>query len=358
MRRLLLAFTFAATSTVAAPVTFPAPEPEPQSGPQSGVRADAAQVLIYSSLDQRLAAPLIAAFQAQYPGTTVIYEDLLTGDIATRIEAETEAGGPTADLVFLSAMDLAVKLANDGYAREVILPAARDWPRWANWRDTAFALTVEPGVIVYYSPAFPDGPPRTRAALIAWLADAPAGRVGTYDIARSAVGFLLFARDQEHFFDIWDLVAAMGRAGTRIFPTSQQVIERVASGELWIGYNVLGSYAADQAAQMPDLGVVLPDDFIVLVSRVALIPRAARSPQAGTAFLSFLMSPEGQTLLAEELGLPAVSPEVTGSVSLTALQAAYADRLRPVPVGPGLLAYLDQASRSRILTRWQAEMVP
>ena len=32
---------------------------------------------------------------------------------------------------------------------------ARDWPDWANWQDTAFALTFEPAVLVYHKPAFP-----------------------------------------------------------------------------------------------------------------------------------------------------------------------------------------------------------
>jgi hypothetical protein len=39
-------------------------------------------------------------------------------------------------------------------------------------------------------------------------------------------------------------------------PTSQDVIDGVNAGTLKLGYNVLGSYAADQAARLPDLGLV------------------------------------------------------------------------------------------------------
>ena len=328
--------------TEAARTDFAAPGPEE------------ARIVIYSSLDAPLAVPLVAAFQARNPGTAIIYEDLLAAEIAARVEAESRAGGPTADLVFLSAMDLAVKLANDGHARAVDLPAAAIWPDWANWRDTAFAVTGEPAVFVYYRPAFADGPPQTRAALIDWLATAPPGRVGTYDVAGSAVGFLLHARDREHFFDAGELTAALGAAGVQLFPTAQAVIDRVAAGELLFGYNVLGSYAADLAARVPELGVVMPRDFVVLVSRVALVPQAAANPEGGAAFLSFLISHEGQTILAKRLRLPAISPEVTGPGSLAALQAEQGAALRPVPVGPGLLAYLDQMSRRRILADWQA----
>lgn len=312
----------------------------------------ARQMVVYSSLDEPLARPLILAFQDRYPDVTLRYVELLTGDIAARIRAETDAGTPTADLVFSSAMDLTVKLANDGYARAVDLPRAKDWPDWGNWRNMVIALTFEPAVIIYHKPSFPNGPPDTRAALMAWLDTAPRGRIGTYDIARSAVGYLFLSRDMEHFADLWPMVDAMGRAGVQIFPTSQDVIDAVNTGDLLLGYNILGSYANDQAARMPDLGLTIPRDYVVIVSRVALVPRSAAAPDLGEAFLDFLMSPAGQTLLAERLRLPPVSLEVAGKIGASAMQPALQATLRPVPVSPGLLAYLDPANRARVLARW------
>lgn len=327
-------------------VVFPAPDP-----------GDAGRELVlYSSLDSPLARPLIEAFQRQAPDVTVRYEDLLTGEIAARVTAESDAGQVTADLVFSSAMDLTVKLANDGYAREVSVPGAASWPDWAAWRGMVFALTFEPAVIVYHRPSFPEGPPDTRAELMDWLETAPKGTIGTYDIARSAVGYLFLMRDQEHFADLWPLVRAMGKAGVQTFATSQEVIDGVNAGTLHLGYNVLGSYAADQAAKLPDLGLVLPQDYVVVVSRVALVPKSAANPDLGEAFLEFLMSREGQTVLAERLRLPAVSLEVAGKDSAAAMQEALGARLRPVPVSPGLLAYLDGASRARVLAGWNAAL--
>lgn len=323
-------------------VVFPAP---------SGTAAPR-ELVLYSSLDSPLARPLIEAFQRRAPDVAVRYEDLLTSEIAARVTAETDAGRPTADIVFSSAMDLTVKLANDGYASEVAPGGAAVWPKWAAWRNMVFALTFEPAVIVYHRPAFPDGPPDTRAALMDWLATAPRGAIGTYDIARSAVGYLFLMRDQEHFADLWPLVRAMGRAGVQTFPTSQEVIDGVNSGALHLGYNVLGSYAADQAAKLPNLGLALPRDYVVVVSRVALVPKAAANPDLGQAFLEFLLSREGQTVLAERLRLPAVSLEVSGKDSASAMQQALGARLRPVPVSPGLLAYLDAASRARVMAAW------
>lgn len=315
-----------------------------------------AELVIYSTLDQRLAVTLIDAFQAQNPGVAVRYEDLLADEIARRVVRETGEGVGTADFVFSSAMDLQVKLANDGFAQPVRTTAAADWPRWANWRDTAFALTFEPAVLVYYKPAFPAGPPRSRLELMDWLSHAPKGRIGTYDIERSAVGYLYFVRDLEYFADIWSVCRAMGKAGALTFPTSQDIIDRVADGRLLLGYNILGSYAADQAGLEPDLGLVLLRDFTVVVSRVALVPRAARRADLGAAFLQFLMSRSGQTLLSDRLHLAAVRLDLPGANSARAMEALLGDQLRPVPVSPGLLVYLDQAKRARLIRHWRQEM--
>ncbi len=310
---------------------------------------------IYSTLDAQLASALIDAFQDRYPGIAVHYHDLLADAISARVIAETNAGGTTADFAFSSAMDLQIKLANDGYAQPVEIEAARDWPQWANWRDTAFALTYEPGVIVWHKPSFPNGPPQARLELLHWLKTKDAtGRIGTYDIGRSSVGFLYLARDAEHFADIWSLVAAMGAAGLKTFATSREIIDRVAAGELALGYNILGSYADEQARLNPALGIVLPRDYTVVVSRVGLVPRAAARADLGALFLAWLMGRDGQSVLAERLRLTAVSLEVRGGNSATAMEAALGNRLRPVPVSPGLLAYLDQAKRKRILARWNA----
>ena len=150
----------------------------------------------------------------------------------------------------------------------------------------------------------------------------------------------------------------MAAAVLQTYPTSQDIIDRVADGRLVLGYNVLGSYAADQARNAPDLGLVLLRDFTVVVSRVALVPRAAGSPALGAEFLDFLMSKQGQTLLSEKLRMPAVSLEVSGANSGRAMQAALGDQLRPVSVSPGVLVYLDQAKRQRLFRLWRAALAP
>jgi len=324
--------------------------------PAANGDASARVLLVYSSLDRPLAEPMIVGFQKANPAIAVRYEEMLTGDIYTRIVDETDARKPTADVAFSSAMDLQVKLANDGYAQEADLPLSARWPRWGNWRNTAYALTFEPAVFVYHKPSFRDRePPATRGQFVDYLkaeGDAVHGRIATYDIERSGVGFMFFSRDQEQFADIWSIVRAFGAAGIKLYSTSSAILERIADGRAVLGYNILGSYAADWAARNPDVGIVLPKDYTIVMSRIGLVPAAAASPDLGKKYLEYFMSAEGQTILAGKLHIAAVNPDVSGENTANALQAAIGAQLRPVPVSPGLMVYLDQVKRNRLIKRW------
>jgi iron(III) transport system substrate-binding protein len=294
------------------------------------------------------------------PEVGVSYEDMQTVEIYERVVRETEAGQPTADFAFSSSMDLQVKLANDGYAQQSDLALSARWPRWANWRNTAYALTYEPAVFIYHKPSF-EGvkPPATRGELIDYLkaqGDAVFGRIGTYDIERSGVGFMFFARDQEQYRDIWTLVKAMGAAGVKLYSTTSAIVERVADGRFAFGYNILGSYAAEAAVRNPDLGIILPEDYTIVTSRIGLVPKAARNPDLGRSYLEFFMSAEGQTIMARQLQIAALNPDVTGENTANAMQEALGNQLRPVPVSPGLMVYLDQVKRARTIARWNATL--
>ncbi|MDR6755732.1 iron(III) transport system substrate-binding protein [Mycoplana sp. BE70] len=347
--RILIAFTLlfcSCSSAIAAETFYPA----------SDGQGNASVLVVYSSLDEPLARPMIKGFQQANPDVAVRYEEMLTGEVYDRVVKETDAGQKTADFAFSSAMDLQVKLSNDGYAQRSDLPMSDRWPRWANWRNTAYALTFEPAVFVYHKPSFKnEKPPASRAEFVDYLqrhGNEIYGRIGTYDIERSGVGFLFMARDQEQFGDIWSVIGAMGAAGVKLYSTSSAILERIADGRFVIGYNILGSYAADWAAKHPDVGIVLPKDYTVVMSRIGLVPQAAASPDLGRRYLEFFMSKEGQTIMAQKLQIAAVSPEVAGENTATTMRELLGAQLKPVPVSPGLMVYLDQVKRARLIARW------
>ena len=314
---------------------------------------------IYSSLDEDVSKPLLEAYQKLRPSVEIYYHDLQTLEIYERTIEESDSGKPTADLLFSSAMDLQVKLANDGYAQSVsAIPT--NWPKWAMWQKSAFGLTFEPSVFVYHKPSFEGKePPKNRTELISLLEqpnDQFFGRIGTYDIEQSGLGFLFLARDTEHDRDLWKLINAFGTAGVKLYSNSSSILERVSDGRLAIGYNILGSYAEAWAATNPDLGIILPEDYTVVMSRTALVTKSAREPELGKDMLAFIMSETGQTIMANQMKLPAVHPSVASDNTASAFRKKFGTRLRPITIGPGLVAYLDQVKRARFIKRWNKSL--
>ena len=47
-----------------------------------------------------------------------------------------------------------------------------------------------------------------------------------------------------------------------------------------------------------------------------------------------------------------MSPEVAGENTANTLQELLGAQLRPVPVSPGLMVYLDQVKRARLIAHW------
>ncbi|MGZ5112987.1 MAG: ABC transporter substrate-binding protein, partial [Usitatibacter sp.] len=219
------------------------------------------RLVIYSSTDLSAAAPLIADFELLYPGIEVEYNEMNSPEIYGRFVSETDNDGSSADITWSSSMDLQIKLANDRYAEVYKSPESRFLPEWAVWRDEAFGTTFEPAVFVYNKRLLaPDEVPRNHSELLRLLTTKPEkfrGNVTTYDIEKSAVGFLCLTQDSNAMPAFWDLLKAIGASNVELESNSAPMIERIASGKDLIGYNLLGSYALARAKRDPALGVVL-----------------------------------------------------------------------------------------------------
>jgi iron(III) transport system substrate-binding protein len=315
--------------------------------------------IIYGSADIGAFSPVIEAFQQENPFIQIEYHQLQTLEMYDMTLSQRAKDEPNADLIISSSMDLQMKLANDGYAIPHQSSQTQALPQWARWRNEAFAVTQEPAVIAYNRAFFREQgiePPRTRDDFIELLIkhdDLFSERITTYDIERSGVGFLFLARDERFFPGIWDFVRTLGQAKVKLYSNTSPMLEKIADGQVVLGYNLLGSYAETFSHRNPNLGVILPDDFIVVYSRIAIIPRAARNPDLGARFLDFMLSIKGQSVLQNDGNFNPVRADVPQSPFSSLIFDRYGERVRSFPVGPGLLVYLDQSKRERFIRRWQ-----
>jgi iron(III) transport system substrate-binding protein len=353
-----------ATSFAAAVFAFAAPvQAQAPAGYPAGYQQliDAAKkegkLVIYGATDSKAAEPLISDFKTMYPGITVEYNDMNSTEVYNRFFSENAAGGDTADVLWSSAMDLQMKLAAGGYALPYKSVEAAKIPGWAVWKDMAYGTTFEPAAFVYNKRLLkPEEVPQTHADFVRIIQQPKfQDKVTTYDIEKSGVGFMFMTQDARAYPQYKQLEQAFGAARVRVQSSTGTMLERISSGENLIGYNMLGSYALVRAKTDPSLGVVLPKDYTLVISRIQFINKLTKHPNAAKLWTDYMLSKRGQTVIANASKLYAIRADVTGETTSTDLIKMVGEKnIRPLPVSPAVGEYLDPALRLAFLKEWKA----
>ncbi|MBR8657304.1 extracellular solute-binding protein [Achromobacter sp. Marseille-Q0513] len=320
---------------------YPAPQPS-------------ARVLtIAGPTDTPVVAPLIQGFQSQRPDVSVVYREMGSREL---YEAMIAGELKDVDVLMSSAADLQIRLANDGYAQRYASPYAAKLPSWAVWRNEVYGFTFEPAVIVYNPRRYTEATvPRSRQDLLRALErdkDKLHGRVGTYDISASSVGYLMAEQDELVSSNFWGLANAFGQVGVRLAATSAEILNAIERDELDLGYNMLGSYALSRQAAGSDIGVVFPQDYVLVLARSVLIARRAPNPDLARQLVDWLLSPAGQQVASSHAALGSIMEDTPGRWTSEAVLARSRGIVQPVVLSPALLVGLDQRRHSRFVQNW------
>jgi iron(III) transport system substrate-binding protein len=318
---------------------------------------DEGRLVIYAATDADVAAPLIADFRKMYPRIDVTYEDLNSTELYHRFIAETKLGADTADILWSSAMDQQAALVSAGYAMTYVSPEKARFPAWANWKDQGFATTYEPIVFAYNKKLLPANEvPQTHADFIRLLNADPArfkGKVSSYNIEKSGLGFFLATQDVAISSEFWTLAAALGKVQARLDLTTSAMTRRLSSGETVLGYNLLGAYTAQKAASDDALGYVFPRDYTLVMSRILIASKQAGHPNAAKLWVDYLLSQRGQSVLANASRLHAIRDDVEGENTAARLKQTLGASERPIAVGPALIGYLNNQNYRDFILQWK-----
>ena len=208
---------------------YPAPQPS-------------ARVLtIAGPTDTPVVAPLIQGFQSQRPDVNVVYREMGSREL---YEAMIAGELKDVDVLMSSAADLQIRLANDGYAQRclalrrqaaVVGGLAQRGLRLhlrARRRHRLQPQTLHRGHGAAIAPGLLRALERDKDKLH--------GRVGTYDISASSVGYLMAEQDELVSSNFWGLANAFGQVGVRLAATSAEILDAIERDELDLGYNMLG----------------------------------------------------------------------------------------------------------------------
>ena len=198
--------------------------------------------------------------------------------------------------------------------------------------------------------------PRSRNDLIRLIRENPARynrRVATYDAATSGIGYLFATQDSVLFSQYWQLMVTLGAAQARLACCTGDILEMIERGEVLIAYNMLGSYAHARILAGARIGIVLPEDYTLVMSRVAIIPASARRAELAGRFIDYLLSQRAQEIIASQSALFELAPDIAGDAAATGVRAATNGPVIPITLSPALLVFLDKIKRESFLRQWR-----
>lgn len=352
---LALVLPRAGASAAELPAGYPASYADQIAGAEAEGR-----VTVYANTEQFAVDAILKDFQAAYPKIQVDYLELKAADLYNRVSSEAAAGALKADLVWSSAMDLQFKLVDEGVAAPYASVEKAGVPGWSVWQDKIYGVTFEPVVIIYNKQFVPpEDVPHTRADFVKLMMTKSAqyaGKITSYDIERSGLGFFVASHDARNGNALWDVVRGFGATKAKFYVATGTMLEKVSSGEHVMAYNVIGPYALLRSKQDKNIGVVVPEDYTVVLSRSALIPAAAPHPKAARVFLDYLLSKRGQDVIANKALLYSIRDDVDGEATAARLKRERGAILKPVAMDENLMDELEPTARLPFFKRWQSAL--
>jgi iron(III) transport system substrate-binding protein len=308
-------------------------------------------LLMRSTTDIAIIRPALEAFLASHPDMRIDYEQWGSNALYANALSACSGESPAADAVFSSAVHQMVDLVNSACASSYRSGLTQALPPARRWRDELWGLTEEPAVLIYNRALVPEGDvPGSRFELLDLMRQKPEayrGKIATYDIAASGLGYLFAFSDSSEATTFGALLEGFARTQAVATCCSAEIIEAVSQGRYLLGYNVLGSYV--QNAAPANVGVILPEDYTMFLSRAYMIPRQARDPDAAAALLDFLLSVEGQALLSRAGLIYPEDPSETGLLP---------SAKRFIALAPPLLVAVDRSNAETFLSVWNTAFPP
>lgn len=163
-------------------------------------------------------------------------------------------------------------------------------------------------------------------------------------------------QDAQRGFQASRLVESLGRARAKVYCCTSDMVEDVANGSLVLAYNVIGSYALAKVRQDPRIGMLLLADYALVFTRSVFVPKQSDKKATADAFVRFLLSNAGQTLLKEHSSLFPVVDSISEEQSFFDKRFEGSTSLLPIRLRPSLLTWLDRRKKNKFLSDWQASM--
>lgn len=263
------------------------------------------KLVLYTSQLEPDAAATVEAFRKLHPSVTVEWVRGGTNQILPRLRAEIAAGGARADLLLLADSLTFEGLKAEGLLRES--PEVELGGTPATLHDPARTYfgtkLLTTGIVMNTRAPFT---PKVWADLLRPEARNLTAMPSPAVSGAAAIHVQTLAQDPALG---WPYLEKLAQAGIQPRGGNGAVLQAVAGGERAFGI-IVDYLPIREAAKGAPLRYIFPEDGVSAVTEPAAILKSSRNPQAAAAFISFLLSKEGQALASRQGFLPA-DPSVT-----------------------------------------------
>lgn len=265
-----------------------------------GVGLAQTPVTLYTAGPAGLADGLAAAFTAATGVPIEVYQ-ATSGDVLARLEAERS--NPRADVVVLASWGEGIDLERRGFV------APNDYADTGNLRDgwAAGGLVAQGGaalaVVVNTNEVSEDEYP---TSWFDFLEPEWAGAITMPDpsLSGSAAEFLAIF-DQNFGDQAWELLEGLARAGLAVPGPNNAALNPVLTGERRATIAAVDYISYGNVARGEALAIVYPEEGTAIALRPAFLQSGAPNAEGGRAFIEFMLSEEGQELVAASNMIPA-----------------------------------------------------
>jgi len=261
------------------------------------------KLFVYTSMKESMVGDLKTAFTKKNPEIKLDFQSAGAGKIMAKIAAERESGKIMADVLWTSEVPDFYQLKAQGILQPYIPADIKQVLNPLPDYDGSFTAVRLGTLGIAYNTRLIKEAPKTWADL-----QKPAfkGAYGIANPALSGTAYMSVAVLSKTFG--WSYFEGLRANGAKMGKGSGQVVDDTASGDL-VASLAVDYITLDKVDKGATLALVYPPEMLLIPSPVAIFKNSP-NVDAAKKFVDFLLSKEGQTIIANEGTLP-VRTDVT-----------------------------------------------
>lgn len=259
--------------------------------------SDKEQLMVYTSMKEVVIGKIRDEFTAKYPDIEFDYYSAGAGKLMAKIAAERESKQLAVDVLWTSEIPDFYSLKDEGVLEVYASPELPNVVSPVEDPDNTFVPARLGTLGIVYNTTKITTPPTSWEDLLK-----PEYKDGfaIANPALSGTAMVSIALIEKNMG--WEYIEKLKANGAKMGQGSGQVVDDTASGDLVASLGV-DYIVLDKIAKGATLGFVYPKEMIVIPSPVAIM-KGTPNLEAAKKFVDFLISAEGQKIIASSYTLP------------------------------------------------------